>query len=110
MEAWSPCERRARLEVRAAELGDRSDGLTRYLAARRADLRSFLPVVLGGDEASSYDEVRLSDGMTAQAGWRRWLRSHDPVTQEALRRYCDADSHAMLQFVRVLRARLRDPP
>jgi len=60
--------------------------------------------------ASSYDEVRLDDGLTAQAEWRRWLRTGDHGAQEALLRYCAADSHAMLEIVQVLRSWLRDPP
>lgn len=60
--------------------------------------------------ASSYDEVRLADGLTAQAEWRRWLSTRDPGAQEALRRYCAADSRAMLEIVQVLRTWLRDPP
>jgi hypothetical protein len=59
---------------------------------------------------SSYDGVRLVDGLTAQAEWRRWLRSHDPATREALLRYCAADSYAMVEIVRVLRTWPRDAP
>ncbi len=59
---------------------------------------------------ASYDEVRLADGLMAQAEWRRWLRSREPGAQDALRRYCAADSHAMLEIVHVLRSWLRDPP
>ena len=101
----------------AARLGAAAGRLWDLLAVVQASVRHpgfgarwSLKRVAATLAASSYDEVRLSDGLTAQAEWRRWLRSHDPVAQEALRRYCDADSHAMLEIVRVLRAWRRDPP
>ncbi|MEJ2667014.1 MAG: DUF2779 domain-containing protein [Deinococcales bacterium] len=52
----------------------------------------------------SYQGVSLVDGLAAQAMWRRMLRSKDRALGVALERYCEADSHAMLGIVRVLRA------
>lgn len=51
----------------------------------------------------SYRGVRLADGLAAQAVWRGLLRSHVPEREAALHRYCEADSRAMLEIVRVLR-------
>ena len=74
--------------------------------AARWDLKGVAATLAPG----SYADVQLSDGLTAQAEWRTWLRTRDPAAQEALLRYCAADSRAMLEIVRVLRGWLRDPP
>jgi hypothetical protein len=55
----------------------------------------------------SYRGVHLADGLAAQAAWRGLLHAPDPDHERALRRYCDADSRAMLEIIRVLRAWLR---
>lgn len=51
----------------------------------------------------SYEGVDLPDGLAAQAAWRQLLRSGDDGLADALKRYCGADSRAMLSIVRVLR-------
>lgn len=51
----------------------------------------------------SYEGVTLVDGLAAQAMWRRLLRSKDQTIEVALERYCEADSRAMLEIVRVLK-------
>ena len=52
----------------------------------------------------SYSGVRIADGLAAQAAWRELLRAPRPDREEALKRYCEADSRAMLDIVRVLRS------
>lgn len=51
----------------------------------------------------SYADVGLADGLAAQAAWRGLLRSGEDELAERLRRYCEADSRALLRVVRVLR-------
>ena len=52
VEAWLQCERRAWLQAHTPTLEARSDGLARYLATQRADLRSVLPHAVGGGAAA----------------------------------------------------------
>ncbi len=58
----------------------------------------------------SYAGVRGMDGLTAQASWRRLLRRPDARTERELRRYCAADSRAMVDIVRTLRRWLPSEP
>jgi len=51
----------------------------------------------------SYENVELADGLAAQTAWRQLLRSEDAGLAARLRRYCEADSRALLRIVRVLR-------
>ncbi|MEJ2358280.1 MAG: DUF2779 domain-containing protein [Deinococcales bacterium] len=67
--------------------------------AARWDLKQVATTLAPG----SYRDVHLADGLAAQAVWRGLLRTHRPDREAALHRYCEADSRAMLEIVRVLR-------
>jgi hypothetical protein len=104
-------------ERAAAHLREAADHLWDLLAVLQRTVRHpglgagwDLKTVASTLAPASYHGVTLADGLSAQATWRTLLRTGAPTAREALRHYCAADSHAMLEIVRVLRSWARDTP
>lgn len=102
-------------ENAAARLGEASDRLWDLLAVLQRTVRHpgfgagwDLKTVASTLAPASYRGLTLTDGLSAQVEWRTLLRTGAPASREALRRYCAADSRAMVEIIRVLRTWARD--